>query len=162
MLSVQFLSSSKKLITDAIHLMFNRKWNRMQLRLKCSCHVHFMCMSCSCASVHFFDSLSSLNRSVRLSVHFLDHSVNIPWTSETTNISSVSQIASAKLSVEGFKRLRVPLRKSWPFFCPIVTYEREFTVSGQNKIGRELTLLALIQPTVIKQQAVNNNSLWKL
>ena len=32
-----------------------------------------------------------------------------------------------------------------------------YTVSGQNKIGRELTLLALIQPTVIKQQAVNNN-----
>ena len=32
-----------------------------------------------------------------------------------------------------------------------------FTVSGQNKIGRELTLLALIQPTVIKQQAVSNN-----
>ena len=33
------------------------------------------------------------------------------------------------------------------------------TVSGQNKIGRELTLLAFIQPTVIKQQAVNNNQL---
>ena len=32
-----------------------------------------------------------------------------------------------------------------------------YTVSGQNKIGREFTLLALIQPTVIKQQAVNNN-----
>ena len=31
------------------------------------------------------------------------------------------------------------------------------TVSGQNKIGRELFLLVLIQPTVIKQQAVNNN-----
>ena len=37
-----------------------------------------------------------------------------------------------------------------------------FKVSGQSKIGRELTLLALIQPTVIKQQAVNNNWLWKL
>ena len=32
-----------------------------------------------------------------------------------------------------------------------------YAVSGQNKIGRELTLLALIQPTVIKQQTVNNN-----
>ena len=31
------------------------------------------------------------------------------------------------------------------------------TVSGQNKIGRELTLLAFIQPIVIKQQAVSNN-----
>ena len=37
-----------------------------------------------------------------------------------------------------------------------------YAVSGQNKIGRELTLLALIQCTVIKQQAVNNNWLWKL
>ena len=37
-----------------------------------------------------------------------------------------------------------------------------WTVSGQNKIGRELTLLALIQPTVIRQQAGNNNWLWKL
>ena len=35
--------------------------------------------------------------------------------------------------------------------------EKRWTVSGQNKIGRELTLLAFIQPTVIKQQAVNNN-----
>ena len=40
--------------------------------------------------------------------------------------------------------------------------ERERAVSGQNKTGRELTLLALIQPTVIKQQAVNNNWLLKL
>ena len=32
-----------------------------------------------------------------------------------------------------------------------------YTVSGQNKTGGELTLLALIQPTIIKQQAVNNN-----
>ena len=32
-----------------------------------------------------------------------------------------------------------------------------YTVSGQNKIGRELTLLALIQPTVIKQNVVNNH-----
>ena len=37
-----------------------------------------------------------------------------------------------------------------------------YTVSGQNKTGGELTLLALIQPTIIKQQAVNNNWLWKL
>ena len=31
-----------------------------------------------------------------------------------------------------------------------------YTLSGQNKIGRELTLLALTQSTVIKRQAVNN------
>ena len=36
-------------------------------------------------------------------------------------------------------------------------FEVTLTVSGHNKIGRELTLLALIQPTVIKQQFVNNN-----
>ena len=35
-------------------------------------------------------------------------------------------------------------------------------VGGQNKIGRKLTLLALIQSTVIKQQAINNNWLQKL
>ena len=36
------------------------------------------------------------------------------------------------------------------------------TVSGQNKIGRELTLLALIQPTDDEQYAVNINWLLKL
>ena len=47
--------------------------------------------------------------------------------------------------------------------CWLLTFHSiAYTVSGQNKIGRELTLLALIQPTVIKQQAVNNNWLWKL
>ena len=40
---------------------------------------------------------------------------------------------------------------------PYKQFKHSHTVSGQNKIGRELTLLALIQPTVIKQQAVNNN-----
>ena len=39
---------------------------------------------------------------------------------------------------------------------PLPTRVR-LTVSGQNRIGTELTLLALIQLTVIKQQAVNNN-----
>ena len=37
-----------------------------------------------------------------------------------------------------------------------------YTVSGQHKIGRELTLLALIQPIGVNQQAVNNTWLWKL
>ena len=43
------------------------------------------------------------------------------------------------------------------FLAGAVIQKTSLTVSGQNKIGRELTLLALIQPTVIKQQAVNNN-----
>ena len=38
----------------------------------------------------------------------------------------------------------------------------ELAVSGQNKIGRELTQLALIQPTGDKQNAVNNNWLLRL
>ena len=36
------------------------------------------------------------------------------------------------------------------------------TDSGQNTISRELTLLALIQPTDDEQNAVNNNWLLKL
>ena len=36
------------------------------------------------------------------------------------------------------------------------------TVSGQNTMGSELTLLALIQPTDNKQNVVNNNGLLKL
>ena len=40
--------------------------------------------------------------------------------------------------------------------------ESAITVSGQNKIGRELTLLAFIQPTGNKQNAVNKNWLLKL
>ena len=41
-------------------------------------------------------------------------------------------------------------------------YFMHYTVIGQNKIGRELTLLALIQPTDNRQNAVNNNWLLKL
>ena len=37
-----------------------------------------------------------------------------------------------------------------------------YTVSGPNKIGRELTPLTLIQPTDFQQNAVNNNWLLKL
>ena len=36
------------------------------------------------------------------------------------------------------------------------------TVSGQNTMGSELTLLALIEPTDGKQNVVNNNGLLKL
>ena len=36
------------------------------------------------------------------------------------------------------------------------------TVSGQNTIGRELTLLALIQPASNKQNALNHNWLFEL
>ena len=47
-----------------------------------------------------------------------------------------------------------------------ITYElpsaNTWTVSGQNRIGRELTLLAMIQLTVIKQNAVTNNWLYEL
>ena len=39
----------------------------------------------------------------------------------------------------------------------LAQYVYPYTVSGQNKIGREFTLLPLIQPTIIKQQTVNNN-----
>ena len=36
------------------------------------------------------------------------------------------------------------------------------TVGGQNKIGRELTQLALIQPTGNKENGVNNTQLLRL
>ena len=37
-----------------------------------------------------------------------------------------------------------------------------YTVSGQNTVGIYITLLILIQPTDVKQNAVNNNWLLKL
>ena len=37
-----------------------------------------------------------------------------------------------------------------------------YTVSGQNTIGIYITLLILIQPTDVEQNAVNNNWLLKL
>ena len=45
------------------------------------------------------------------------------------------------------------------FLVPLYKYS---TVSGQNRIGRELTLLAFIQPTDDKQNAVYNNWLLQL
>ena len=38
----------------------------------------------------------------------------------------------------------------------------DYTVSGQNTIGINITLLVLIQPTDVEQYAVNNNWLLKL
>ena len=48
------------------------------------------------------------------------------------------------------------------FGCREAPCQPAYTVSGQNTIGRELTLLALIQPTDDEQKAVNNNWLLKL
>ena len=50
-------------------------------------------------------------------------------------------------------------RRRYDEKCVICTGK---TVSGQNTIGRELTLLALIQPTNDEQNAVNNSWLFKL
>ena len=48
------------------------------------------------------------------------------------------------------------------FLLKLPSTVRPYAVSGQNKIGRELTPLALIQPTDNRQNAVNNNWLLKL
>ena len=40
--------------------------------------------------------------------------------------------------------------------------QHQYTVSGQNTIGIYITLLVLIQPTDVEQNAVNNNWLLKL
>ena len=100
----------------------------------------------SCSFVIFFSFRELLKMKDWSKIH---------WFSLTHNFSAIDIFNKL------FSLARFPLIISLTSFPkPPLSYA--WAVSGQNKIGWEFTLLALIQPTVIKQQAVNNNWLWKL
>ena len=130
--------------------------------------IHWHCQHAPCtwfkALLYFPHFRSKLYRS-RDECTYLELVKRIRWKQHATQVTKSSRKSGRRVhpaSPHRHRKHRQIEGQCLQSTTRNLLSESAIPVSGQNKIGRELTLLAFIQPTGNKQNAVNKNWLLKL